>query len=58
VAVYLNEKQQYFSYIEAISFIGEGNQGAWRKLPTSRKSLTIFKLYDISIGHIFVFINP
>ena len=34
--------QQYFSYIVAVRFIGEGNQGTRRKPPTYRKSLTNF----------------
>ena len=31
--------QQYFSYIRAVSFFGEGNRSTWRKPPTGRKSL-------------------
>jgi len=34
--------QQYFTYIVAVSFIGEGNWRTLRKLPTCRKSLTNF----------------
>jgi len=34
--------QQYFSYIVAVSFIGDGNRSTRRKPPTCRKSLTIF----------------
>jgi hypothetical protein len=34
--------QQYFSYIVAVSFIGGGSQGTWRKPPTCGKSLTNF----------------
>jgi hypothetical protein len=34
--------QQYFSYIVAVSFIGEGNRSTRRKPPTCRKSLTKF----------------
>jgi hypothetical protein len=30
------------SYIVVVSFIGGGNRSAWRKPPTSRKSLTNF----------------
>jgi hypothetical protein len=33
---------QYFSYIMAVSFIGEGNRRTQRKPPTCRKSLTNF----------------
>ena len=32
--------QQYFSYIVAVSCIGEGNRSTWRKPPIFRKSLT------------------
>ena len=34
--------QQYFSYIEAVSFIGGGNKRTRRKPPTCHKSLTNF----------------
>ena len=34
--------QQYFSYIEAVSFIGGGNKSTRRKPPTYHKSLTNF----------------
>jgi hypothetical protein len=34
--------QQYFSYIVAVSFIGEGNRITQRKPLTGRKSLTNF----------------
>jgi len=34
--------QQYFSYIVAVSFIGEGNRMTRRKPPEYRKSLTNF----------------
>jgi hypothetical protein len=34
--------QQYFSYIDAVSFIGGGNRHIRRKTPTCRKSLTNF----------------
>ena len=34
--------QQYFSYIVAVSFIGEENRKTQRKPPTSRMSLTNF----------------
>ena len=34
--------QQYFSYIVAISFIGERIQSTLKKSPTCRKSLTNF----------------
>jgi len=37
-----NHFQQYFSYIVAVSFIGEGNRMTRRKLPKCRKSLTNF----------------
>ena len=37
--------QQYFSYIEAVSFIGGGNRSIMRKPPTCRKSLTNFITY-------------
>jgi len=33
---------QYFSYIMAVSFIGGGNRGTRRKLPTCGKSLANF----------------
>jgi len=32
--------QQYFSYIVAVSFFGEGNLSTQRKVPTCHKSLT------------------
>ena len=34
--------QQYFSYIEAVSFIGGGNKSTRRKPPNCHKSLTNF----------------
>ena len=34
--------QQYFSYIVAVSFIGEGNRSTRWRPPTCRKSLTNF----------------
>ena len=34
--------QQYFSYIEAVSFIGGGNKSTRRKPPICHKSLTNF----------------
>ena len=34
--------QQYFSYIEAVSFIGGGNKSIRRKPPICHKSLTNF----------------
>ena len=34
--------QQYFSYVVAVSFIGEGNQSTWRKPQTCHKLLTNF----------------
>ena len=37
--------QQYFSYIVAVSCIGEGNLSTRRKPPTCRKSLTNFITY-------------
>jgi hypothetical protein len=33
---------EYFSYINAVSFIGKGNQSTRRKPPTCRKLLTNF----------------
>jgi len=38
----LRHVQQYFSYIVAVSFIGEGNQSTRWKPPTCRKLLTNF----------------
>jgi hypothetical protein len=47
-AFHLKERvrfQQYFSYIEAVSFIGLGNRSTQKKPPTCRKSLTNFIAY-------------
>jgi len=37
--VFKRHFQQYFSYIIVVSFIGGGNQSAWRKPTTCSKSL-------------------
>ena len=42
--------QQYFSYINAVSFIGGGNKSTRRKPSTHRKALTNFITYYY-IGH-------
>ena len=45
--------QQYFSYIVAVSFIGEGNWSTGWKPPTCRKSLTNFYhiiLYQVHLA--------
>jgi len=40
--------QQYFSYIGAVSGIGEGNRSNGKKIMTFRKSLTNFIMFLIS----------
>ena len=39
--------QQYFRYIMAVSFIGEGTRNTLRKSPTCRKSLVNIMLYPV-----------
>ena len=50
VLVYNAKFQQYFSYIVAVSFIGEGNRSTHRKPLTCRKSLTNF--YHIKLHRV------